>query len=218
MMRFGGDHARFFGAVYQGEAPWDIGTPQPALTQMFETFPLRSPVLDVGCGSGDLAIWIARHGHDAVGVDLVSAAIARARQKQGFLPLDIGRNLEFRVSDALRPALLGRRFASVVDSGFYHLFEQDDCARFAEELAHVLEPGGRYYLLAFAAELPAPDVPRAVTELELRAHFNARSGWRVLDVRAAEFVSRVGVVPAICACFERSRAWQPSTTRNVHAR
>lgn len=202
MARFGADPNKFFASVYDGAAPWDIGAPQPALADLIAEFPLEEPVLDVGSGSGDLAIWIAGQGLKVLGVDFVPAAIELAQERARDFHADLAQNVEFRVADALRPSDLGVQFGSIVDSGFYHLFEPLQCERFARELRAALRPGGRYYLLAFAVELPAPDVPRGITEAELRRNFSAENGWRLLALRSAEFVSRVGSIPAICACVE----------------
>ncbi len=200
--RFWGDPDKFFRSVYEGDAPWDIGVAQPALVQLFSEFPLREPVLDLGSGSGDLSIWIARHGVGVLGVEFVPAAVDEARARATALPPDVAGNVEFRIGNALEPSQLGM-FGSVVDSGFYHLFETDACSRLASDLAAAVEPGGRYYLLAFAVDLPSPDVPRGITERELRANFSSANGWNILRIRPAEFLSRVATVPAICACFER---------------
>jgi ribosomal protein L11 methylase PrmA len=44
--------------VYQNIAPWDIGAPQPAMAALIEKYPPANPILDLGCGSGDLAIYL----------------------------------------------------------------------------------------------------------------------------------------------------------------
>jgi len=204
MARFGADPHKFFASVYDAAAPWDIGVPQPAWTQLIAEFPLAEPVLDVGSGQGDLSIWIARQGLAVLGVEFVPAAVELAQERAASLPPDLAGNVEFRIADALRPSALGLQFGSIVDSGFYHLFEPQQCERFAAELGAALRPCGRYYILAFAVDLPSPDVPRGVTEAELRRHFAASNGWKPLALRSAEFVSRVGAIPAICACFERT--------------
>ena len=203
MSRFGPDPRAFFDGVYLETPPWDVGGAQPALTELFAEHPPEGPVLDVGCGSGDLAISLAHGGLEVLGVDFVDAAVAHARGKAAALPPEVAGRLEFRVADALRPSLLGRRFGSVVDSGFLHLFDPAECDRFAVEVAAALVPGGRYYLLAFAVEFDIPHSPRAITEEELRARFTAERGWRVRTVRPAEFLSRVARVPATAACIER---------------
>jgi SAM-dependent methyltransferase len=195
--------SEFFDSIYRETPPWNIGAVQPALLALFDEYPPTAPVLDVGCGSGDLAIALAQRGLHAVGVDVVEAAIAQARAKAEAEPPEVARLLEFQVGDALRPTLLQRRFGAVVDSGFFHLFEQDQRDAFARELADTLLPGGRLYLLEFATEFDMPNTPRKVTEDELWARFNAENGWRILSVRPAQFESRIAPVPAVAACIER---------------
>jgi ubiquinone/menaquinone biosynthesis C-methylase UbiE len=200
MSRFTPD---FFDSVYRETPPWDIGAAQPAMSALLDEHPPMGPVLDVGCGSGDLAITVARRGVQVLGVDVVEAAIEQARAKAEAQPPEVARLLEFQVGDALRPTLLQRRFGAVVDSGFFHLFGQEQRDQLAEELAATLLPGGRYYLLAFAAEFDIPNTPLKVTEDELRARFTAENGWRILTLRPAQFESRLVPVPAVSACIER---------------
>jgi SAM-dependent methyltransferase len=200
---FGADPRAFFDEVYREAAPWDIGDAQPALLQLVDDFPPKSPILDVGCGSGDLAIALARRGHDVLGVDFAERAIVLARDRSAALSPEVARRLRFAVADALTPSRLGERFAAVVDSGFLHVLGQDDRDRFADDLARVLLPRGRYYLVGFATEFDMPNTPRRVTEAELRARFASARGWDIRVVRPAEFVSRFAPVPSVAACIER---------------
>ena len=202
MSRFGSNPLEFFDSVYRGEAPWDVGGPQPALASLLADHPPMTPVLDVGCGSGDLAIHLAESGFEVVGVDFVEEPIAQAREKAARLPAEVAGRLRFEVADALHPSRLGERFGAVVDSGFYHLFDPRESQGFVDELAMTLLPGGRYYLLAFAVEFPVENVPRAVTEAELRERFSAGKGWHVVEIEPSDFLSRVATVPAIRGCFE----------------
>ncbi len=210
MSRFGSDPREFFEDVYEGvydeTPPWDVGGPQPALIELLDEHPPVSPVLDVGCGSGDLAIALARRGLEVTGVDFVELAIDQARRKAAALPADVAARLAFEVADALHPSRLGRKFGAVVDSGFLHLFDAGDRDRFADDLALALGPRGRYYLLAFAISFPVPNTPREVSAEELRARFTVEKGWRIVTCRAAEFQSRFDPVPAIAACIERRQA------------
>ncbi len=203
MSRFGSDPLSFFNSVYQEIPPWDIGKPQPAMSALLTKHPPMDPILDVGCGSGDLSIYLAQLGYHVVGVDFVEAAIATAQARLSELLPEVARRVRFQVADALKPSLVQQRFGSVVDSGFFHLFDPDQCDRFVEELALTLRAGGWYYLHAFAVEFPVPNVPRSITADEVRARFTAEKGWRIHDIQSVEFLSRVAPpVPAICACVE----------------
>src|SRR5690606_17255223 len=90
--------------------------------------------------------------------------------------------VEFVVGDATRPTTLGRRFRTVVDCGFLHTLEAEQRDALVGELAQVIEPGGRYYLLAFATEFPVPNTPLEVTREELAGRFSADAGWRIVEV------------------------------------
>ena len=205
MSRFGLNPLVFFEAVYTEPAPWDIGEVQPSMAALLADYPPEGPVLDVGCGSGDLAVHVAHLGLPALGVDFVDEAIAQALAKRGALPPDVAERLDFRVADALHPSRLGQTFGAVVDSGFFHLFTPDECDPYVEDLARAIRPGGRLYLHEFAVEFPVPNVPRAVTEAEVRERFVPEQGWRVLAVRSGDFLSRVAPIPtpATLACVER---------------
>lgn len=199
MSRFGADPRAFFDGVYHDAAPWDIGAAQPDLLALMDDLAPADPVLDVGCGSGDLAIALAGRGFTVRGVDFADTPISQARLKAAAQAPEVAAHLAFDVADALQPSRLGR-FGTIVDSGFYHLFDESHTAGFVTDLAAALVPGGRYYLLAFATEFAVPNTPRQVTAAEIRQRFSPARGWRVLDIRAATFHSRIAPVPAIAAC------------------
>ena len=205
MSRFGPDPLAFFNSVYTQQPPWDIGQPQPAMAALLAEYPPSGPILDVGCGSGDLALYLAHRGYPVLGVDFVEAAITTAEARRRLLPAEAAGRASFQVADALQPSRLRRQFGSVVDSGFLHLFDPAQGDAFLAELALILPPGGRYYLHAFAIEFPVPNVPRAITTDEVRARFTADTGWTIRAIHTTEFLSRVAPpVPATCACIERT--------------
>jgi len=174
------------------------------MSALLSKYPPVDPILDVGCGSGDLSIYLAQLGYQVVGVDFVEAAIATAQARLSALSPEMARRARFQVADALKPSLLQQRFGAVVDSGFFHLFNPDHCDHFVDELAFTLRPGGWYYLHAFAIEFPVPNVPRQINADELKSRFTAEKGWCIKEIQSVEFLSRVAPpVPAICACIER---------------
>jgi cyclopropane fatty-acyl-phospholipid synthase-like methyltransferase len=204
LSRFGSDPLAFFSAVYNDVPPWEIGAPQPAMAALLGKYPPTGPVLDIGCGSGDLAIYLAQQGQQVVGIDFVESAITMARNKIASLPATTAHFLDFQVADALRPSLLHQKFGAVVDSGFYHLFASDQCDQLIDEVVATLLPKGRYYLHEFAIEFSVPNMPRQIEATELQARFTAERGWHIKEIQSVEFLSRVAPpVPATCACIER---------------
>lgn len=195
-----------FDSAYRERPPWDIGAPQPDLVSLLDEFPPAGPVLDIGCGTGELSISIARRGLEVLGVDFAEAAIVQARAKAAAAGPEIERLVEFRVGDALRPSAFEGPFGAVVDSGFFHIFGESEREQLTRELAASLAPRGRYYLLGFAFNSPMPNAPREVREDELRTLFAPDKGWRILALRPAHFVTRStrGDVPATAACMERT--------------
>jgi SAM-dependent methyltransferase len=193
--------------TYRERPPWDIGQPQPALMALLDEYPPAGPVLEVGCGTGELALALAQRGLAVLGVDLAQAALLQARAKAAAATPEVGGLVEFRLGDARHPASLPGPFGAVVDSGFFHLLGPLERERFVIELADTLITGGRYYLLGFAFESPLPNAPRAVTDDDLRTLFTAERGWRVLALRPERFLirsARGNEVPAVAACFERT--------------
>jgi cyclopropane fatty-acyl-phospholipid synthase-like methyltransferase len=204
LSRFGPDPLAFFKAVYQELPPWEIGAPQPAMAALLEKYPPTNPILDIGCGSGDLAIYLAGLGRQVIGIDFVESAVQNAQAKRDSLAPQTAQLVNFKVADALKPSLLGQKFGAVVDSGFYHLFDPDQCDQLINEVASILLPNGCYYLHEFAIEFLVPNTPRQVNPEELRARFTGDKGWRIREIQSVEFLSRVAPpVPATCACIER---------------
>ena len=190
---------------YAGDvpAPWDIGRPQPAVVRLAEQGLLAGRVLDSGCGTGEHTLLAAAHGADATGVDVSGLAIRRARDKAA----ERGLVARFEVGDALRLADLGLTFDVIIDSGVFHVFDDDARGRYVTSLASVLRPGGHCYLACFSDRQPGTWGPRRVSQDELRAAFSR--GWTVASIEAATFEvneARIGVssVQAWLAVLERA--------------
>ncbi len=176
-------------ASYQGgaPAPWDIGRPQPALARLADSGVLCGRVLDAGCGTGEQALLAAAHGAQVVGVDISPRAIGQARAKAA------GRGLpaRFEVADALNLAALAVTFDTIIDSGLFHVFDDEDRARYVASLASVLRPGGTCFLMCFSDRQPGDWGPRRVRQDELRTAFG--DGWNIASITADTFAINPGI-------------------------
>ena len=181
----------FDAAYVHDTAPWDVGRPQAAIVRAAETGLVRGRVLDIGCGTGELALYLAARGYPVVGVDAAPAAIVRARRKA----TERGLDAEFGIADALDPPEIGR-FDTVFDSGLFHVFDDPDRERYVDVLRSLLRRGGRALVLCFADTAPGRGGPRRVSPDEIRGAFAEREGWTVEWVREAVFETRGGPVPA----------------------
>ncbi len=174
-----------FEAAYQGSPPWDIGAPQPEVARLEGEGAFRGSVLDVGCGTGENALFLAARGHSVLGVDTAPTAVARARKKAEERAVP-GR---FAVADALALAALRERFETVLDCGLFHVFDDTQRPRYAESLASAVASGGQLHLLCFSDEEPPGRGPRRISEWDLRSTF--RGLFVLSQLRAGRFTTRV---------------------------
>jgi ubiquinone/menaquinone biosynthesis C-methylase UbiE len=129
--------------VYDADCPW--GTEDDAFLAIVDEVP-AARVLDLGCGTGRLAIGMAEHGHRVTGVDPAAASIDAARRKPGSEPITWIVGTSSSLPDAT--------FDTVVMTSHVAQFfvGDDDWADVLADLHRALVPGGR---LVFDSRDPA---------------------------------------------------------------
>jgi SAM-dependent methyltransferase len=191
-------------AYRHSRPPWDIGRAQPAVVELAESGAFAGRVIDLGCGTGENALYLAGRGLDVVGLDAAPTAIQLARAKAANRGIAAG----FVVGDALDPGSLdgrlGGRFDAVLDCGLFHTFADDERGVYVRGLATLLRPGGRYFMLCFSDEEPGTAGPRRISQAEIRATFAV--GWQVESIAPRRFAT---------AGFEirEPRAWLATVVR-----
>jgi cyclopropane fatty-acyl-phospholipid synthase-like methyltransferase len=163
-----------FENAYAGQAPWDIGKPQKPFIDVADR--ITGSVLDAGCGTGETALFLASRGRKVTGIDFIEEAIRRAKAKAA----ERGLSATFLVMDALALRDLPEVFDSVIDSGLFHGFSDEDRKRYVEGLATVLKPGGRLFLMCVSDEEPGTQGPRRVSKKELHDAF--AEGWLIESI------------------------------------
>ncbi len=105
--------------------------------------PQSGRLLEVGCGAGDLSLWLAEQGYLVQGVDIAPTAIEWAREKARECDLDA----EFQVGDVTNLAgYSADTFDLVVDGYCLHCIIGQDRRAFLSSVSRVLKPGGIFHV------------------------------------------------------------------------
>jgi SAM-dependent methyltransferase len=132
-----------------GFTPWDGHALSSALQELIEG-PAALPAgtaIDIGCGTGDASIYLARHGWRVTGVDVAAKALDKARAKAAAAHVRV----DFTRADATRlsTARVGKDFTLILDSGCLHGMSDSARDRYVTELGAVAAPKTRLLIFAF---------------------------------------------------------------------
>lgn len=182
-----------FDAVYQGRLlmkglnydrlPWDIGQAQPAVRELEASGRLHGELLDIGCGFGDNAIFLARQGHHVTALDGSATAIGKARA----LAQKASAHVDFGVTDATELAGYENRFETVLDSALYHCLTEEQRLRYTAALHRATTPRALLNIMCIRDDLPAPaPATMGVSEDNLRSTLGA-TGWTITSLRPGHY-------------------------------
>ncbi len=167
--------------------------------------PGEGPILEIGVGTGVVALGLARRGRQVIGLDISMPMIRRAHERLG------GRVF---LSDATRLALADESVAHAVSVWVVHAVA--DPIRLFEEAARVIRPGGRY--LVATTQRAAPDDRQGMILEELTARVDearrAPRPRRVSGEEAGEWARGVGFE---VTHLERARTWFSRPAEEIEA-
>jgi 2-polyprenyl-3-methyl-5-hydroxy-6-metoxy-1,4-benzoquinol methylase len=159
-----------------GFVPWDGHKIPTRLTDLVEgagAMP-KGRALDIGCGTGDTSIYLARHGWDVTGIDFVKRALRRAQAKTQAA----GVNVRYLHADATRLASYGLgQFQLVADNGCLHGLSDEGREAYVRDLTPMVPSGGRLIIAAFPEGKRRG--PRGFNAPEIERRFSA--GWELLS-------------------------------------
>ena len=188
-----------FNESYIGTPPWDIGRPQPEFVRVAQEGGISGAVLDIGCGTGENAIFFAGIVPEVWGIDSAPLAIQKARKKA----LERNVSVKFDVGDALQLEGLKRKFDTITDCGLFHIFSDQERRLFVNSLRAGLSDAGTYFMLCFSDKEPTDwGGPRRVSKGEITDTFRR---WKVNYIREARIYTTFH--------DEGGRGWLASVTR-----
>jgi methyl halide transferase len=125
-----------------GDTPWETGAPHEEMQQVFKDFvPKGSKVLEIGCGVGTNAEWLATAGYKVTGTDVSEVAISKARERAASKHLQI----EYAQLNFLKDAGKLKAAPVIFDCAVFHIFHEDEMAerlQFVKNIAQVCEAEG----------------------------------------------------------------------------
>ena len=138
------NRVRFWWRYFRGRIPWDTGQTPPEIVALAEQLP-PGRALDLGCGTGTSARYLAERGWQVTGIDFIPAPIQRARKLAKAANLSI----DFRVGDVTRLDGVTGPFDLAFDIGCFHAIPVGQRQAYADTLARRTRPGATFAMYAF---------------------------------------------------------------------
>jgi SAM-dependent methyltransferase len=188
------------------QTPWDTGHPSTELQRVIAEERIQpGRVIELGCGTGTNAVWLATHGFEVTAVDISPLAIDRARQRTAAA----GVSVRFLVADVLNPPDLGGPHPFFFDRGCYHVVRRVDVRRYVQTLGQITQPGSLGLVLAGNAKEPHDPGPPVVSEQEMRAELGPRFDLVWLREFRFDQVEEGGIQFLAWSCLLRRREDTP---------
>jgi SAM-dependent methyltransferase len=138
---------KIYGTLSPDKIPWNEKSPPVQLIDLITNeFVSPCDAIDLGCGAGNYAIYLASQGFKMTGIDISSAAIklAKANAKKNnvqihFLEADLTLKLEN----------LPQKFDFAYDWEVLHHIFPDQRQQYIENVNYLLNPGGKYLSVCF---------------------------------------------------------------------
>ncbi|MFX1521548.1 MAG: class I SAM-dependent methyltransferase [Promethearchaeota archaeon] len=178
----------FWENAYHATPPWDVSHPQKAFMELFRNNEIKTGrILDVGCGTGDNAIFLASKGFTVIGIDIAPSAIRIAKSKA----IEHNVKVDFQVLNSLELDLHFNKneFDDIIDSGLFHTLTNKERPVFAKKIHYVLRNGGNYFMLCFSDKELDRIGPRRISKNEIIQIFSPL--FRINYIHETIFESRI---------------------------
>lgn len=180
-----------FDALYRGESPaagvpamtnppWDTKAPKESVLAWHGQGLIHGDVLDIGCGLGDNAIYLAQQGFSVTGLDISPTALITAEHRA----LDAGVTVSFAVSDATTLAGYTDAFDTVIDSGMFHCLDDDGKRAYAAAVHRATRAHATLLMACFCDDNSPTDtgLPRPAVGESLLREVLGGAGWDIVSL------------------------------------
>ncbi|MFC1477158.1 class I SAM-dependent methyltransferase [candidate division KSB1 bacterium] len=146
------DMEKIYQRIGPDEIPWNIEEPPKELVELVETGimqPCRT--IDMGCGTGNYAVYLAGNGFDVTAVDISPTAIKIAEENAA----KRGVACQFIAADVLGDlAEVEGKFDFAYDWELLHHIYPEQRRQYVQNVYKKLHPEGRYLSLCFSEKNP----------------------------------------------------------------
>ena len=195
--------AEFWEATYESGdylGHWDYQVPSQELVAAVacQLLPAGGTVLDIGCGAGREAIFLAKCGFRVIGVDISTKALEIAKSRAE----EAGTKVDWRQGSFFALPVEDETIDFVNDRGALHLVTETERPQFAAELKRVLKPRGKV-LLRGASTFAGEEGFTPITAESIDAHFPPEDFSRG-PILPITLVSDGGTLDAMIAVLQKS--------------
>ncbi|MFQ5918186.1 MAG: class I SAM-dependent methyltransferase [Candidatus Binatia bacterium] len=182
--------------------PWDTDRPDFNLTHTVTARPIPGgKALEIGCGTGSNAVWLAQKNFSVTATDVSGEAINMANQRASMA----GVQCRFLTVDFMLNEIPGAPFDFAFDRGCFHCFDNPQTRQlFARNVAKHLIPGGLWLSLIGSADSPQLDTgPPQHTAADI---ITAVESWfEIISLTTSHFGVDRTDPPCAWVCLMRKR-------------
>ncbi len=193
---------RFSQRYKEGDIPWDLGHADYNLSEMVVNWPIMPcKALELGCGTGDNAIWMAEHKFTVTAFDLIKVAVDMAKTKA----IEANVNIDFYVADIIKDKIPNAPFEFVFDRGVFHTVDNEtERHLFARNVAKHLSENGLWLSLVGSADQfrPGSGPPQRSASEIIKA---TEPFFEILLLKVSHFDSKDELPAKIWVCLLKKR-------------
>lgn len=143
---------RFIKHYKDGYMPWAHSKPDFNLVHLVTEWPISvGKALEIGCGTGTDAIWLAKKGFEVTAIDVSEIPISLAKEQARKESVEV----DFRVLDFLIDGLPTNSFDFIFDRGYFHSYDSDKKRSvIAKKISRVLKENGLWLSLLGSCDSP----------------------------------------------------------------
>ncbi|MFC1953328.1 methyltransferase domain-containing protein [Chloroflexota bacterium] len=160
------------------------GKPSQAVVEVVSRMKPGLKALDLGCGEGRNALYLARSGFITSAVDISESGI----QKLNSIANELNLSVDATVCD-MRGYKFDKEFDLIVCQGCLHLIKREEWQKVMVDMMQSTSGGGFHNIGVFTDTLPEPEDQRGLMvglfkEGELFTYYNE---WEIIKTKSSEF-------------------------------